>query len=132
MDDATAKKLQACAVYAADHTVSLDEMKRRHEAFLAGRFTSDPNPATTVELPMGFKVVFTIEEHPMGWMRHMSMSSPKAGRAPIEPALAWVMGQLGYTLPVSECITYPEDIGSNHVAINVLEPIRTIAQQGHA
>jgi hypothetical protein len=129
MDEATIAKLQALALYADEHRIPYEEMKRRHDAYLAGERTEHPNPDNEVIMPFGFKVVFTIEQHPLkegggkAWLRHMSMSSPRQGLAPIDLALKLVMAQLGYTSKLDECMLYPEDIGPDHVAINVLEEI---------
>ena len=35
-----------------------------------------------------------------------------------------VMRELGFTSPVHECMVYPEDIGPDRLAINVLEEVR--------
>ena len=138
MDAETAQKLRSVAQYADHHRIDLVEMKARHEAHKAGRAIEPFGPQFCAILPMGFRVVFTIEEHPLRdgsgsmWLRHMSMSSPKRGRAPIEPALEWVMGQLGYTTPLRNSMVYREDTGPDSVAINVIEEYRAGLPQGTA
>ncbi len=74
-------------------------------------------------VPMGYKVVFTVEHQPMGMCRHLSMSSPTPGRAPIPAAVQMVMDEFGFEHPLQECHVYPEKFGDNWVAINVIEPI---------
>lgn len=139
MDEQTAEQLREIARYADEHRVPLIEMKKRHAAWTQYQIAPEPfGPEHTLVLPFGFRVVFTIEEHPMNngeggvWLRHMSMSSPRVGYAPLKEAIQWVMGQLGFTSPVEQCVTYPEDIGPKHIAINVLEEIKTTAEAGTA
>lgn len=138
MDEASAQLLKDAAKYADANRIPLEEMMRRHAAHQTGQYVAEPDEEATVILPFGFKVVITVEQHPLrdreggAWLRHMSMSSPRSGRAPIDLALAWVMGQVGFTTPLEGCMVYPENIGPDHIAINVLEEIKTTEMAGTA
>jgi hypothetical protein len=134
MDAETEQRLLALADYAEENRIPLDEMKSRAEDYERG-IIRELGSEHNLELPMGFKVVFTIEEHPLRdgsgtmWLRHMSMSSPRVGRVPVRPAVEWVMRVLGYISEFEECMIYPEDFGPDRVAINVLEempPVRAL------
>lgn len=138
MDEASAEQLRTIAAYADGHRIDLAEMQSRYDRFVNEGKVEDFSQEYQTLLPFGFKVVYTIEQHPMKdgsggvWVRHMSMSSPAKGKAPIELTLQWVMGQLGFTTPLNDCMVYPEDIGPDHIAVNVLEPIRENAIAGSA
>ena len=61
-----------------------------------------------LDLPINFRVVFSIEEHPQTdgggtvWLKHMSMSLAVPGRVPNEHAVALVCQGLGFP-PLKEC-----------------------------
>lgn len=74
-------------------------------------------------LPFGYKCAFTVEEQPMGWCRHISISvfPPEDGKFPNEVAVAMLLG----------CFGFHNGIGrGNHLwiengyAINIIEPLR--------
>lgn len=78
-------------------------------------------------------VTFSIETgHPIGTARHMSMSSPAAGRVPIPEAVWMAAAELGFTGSIEQCMTWPEQLQGHGVAINVVQPMATSAQDGHA
>lgn len=62
----------------------------------------------SIDLPINFKVVFSIEEHPQKdgngtiWFKHMSMSLDIPGRCPNEFAVGMVCQALGFP-PLNEC-----------------------------
>lgn len=80
----------------------------------------------SVELPPGFLVTFSIERHPGGLARHMSMSSPAVGRAPSPQAVWLVCGHLGFIGTLEGCDhIWKEDLlrrgTEKATAINVLQ-----------
>lgn len=77
----------------------------------------------TLELPLGWKVTFSVEEQPFGWARHMSMSAPAKGRVPHPVAVEWTMQALGFHRPLDACFIYPEKYDNGRTAINIIEPV---------
>ncbi len=78
-------------------------------------------PGHVLEIPVGFRVVFTIEQQPdHGWCRHLSMSVPVKGRYPQQVAVEMVMSLFLFNLPFHKCMvwTMQEQLDS----VNVLEP----------
>lgn len=67
----------------------------------------------------GWKIVFTIEDQPMGRSRHLSMSSPVAGKIPTPEAIDLITQALGFTDGPRQ--RYMEEFAPNHVAINVVQ-----------
>lgn len=54
-------------------------------------------PGLTIGIPMGFYITFTIEQHPEGWMRHVSVSvDGKRGSVPNNFAIEWIARELGF------------------------------------
>jgi hypothetical protein len=95
-----------------DRVLSLEEVK-------AHAYPVDQ----TVELPLGWKVTMSVEYQPVGLTRHMSMSSPVAGRVPTPEAVQWTLLALGFVRPLESCMVYPEQYASGRLAVNVLEPM---------
>ena len=54
------------------------------------------DPAFTVHLPVGYKVVFTIEQQPIGWCRHLSVSVATAGCYPATEAVEALAEAFGF------------------------------------
>jgi hypothetical protein len=52
--------------------------------------------ALTIPIPLDFEVTFSIEHHPGGTMRHMSMSSGRRGRTPTPEAVWMICEELGF------------------------------------
>lgn len=77
----------------------------------------------TLELPLGWKVTFSVEEQPFGWARHLSMSSPAKGKLPHPVTLAWTMKALGFARKLPACFVYPEKYAEGRIAVNVIEPV---------
>lgn len=79
--------------------------------------------AYTVSIPTAFLVTFTIEEQPIGLVRHLSMSSKVTGRTP-NPIGVWMVAQcLGFWGPSIEACyhIYPEELPNNRRAINLIQ-----------
>jgi hypothetical protein len=86
--------------------------------------------AQTVDLPVAFKVTYSIETgHPIGTCRHMSLSVQKKGRVPNQQAVEMVMAELGYYGTIADCIPWIEDLQGHGKAINVLQPVSAPAGQ---
>lgn len=85
--------------------------------------------ALSIDIPFGFVVTFSIEtNHPSGAMRHMSMSSPVAGKVP-SPEGAWMVAEeLGFIGSLSQCTLWFESLtrgpGPKQQAINIVQPLR--------
>ena len=75
----------------------------------------------TMQVPMGFTVIYTHEAQPRGLFRHMSMSVHLEGRVPHPEAVRMVMQELGFVNDLEHCISWPER--GPQVAINVIEPL---------
>ena len=74
----------------------------------------------TCFLPFGFKVVFTIEEHILGTVYHMSMSVDTPGKLPDVGAVEEIAKLIGFKNELHDCQLDLEVTPTGH-AINVLE-----------
>ncbi len=86
---------------------------------IAGRM---PIPGTMPEhvavIPVNLRIVLTHEEHPSGWMRFASFSVD--GEQPSPIMVGMVLGFLGFTRPLEECMV--DHKGSEHW-VSVIEPL---------
>ncbi len=100
------KKLGGLRSYAEAHRLPIDQMRM----IVAGTapIVGD-RPEHECHLNVGWRVVFSIEEHPRkdgngtAWLRHMSMSSSAPGRFPNSVALEEVARHLGFPGPY-DCV----------------------------
>lgn len=72
------------------------------------------------ELPVGFRCAFSIEQHPAGWHRHLSVSVNVPGKLPPPPAMDAIMTLFGFRAAMSDAPYLYVEEGR---AINVLEPL---------
>lgn len=119
---------QLAAEHPVDMLAVVEQIKTAHgKAAHLRRMTRQ-----TIEIPFGFMVTFSIElNHPCGTCRHMSMSSPLAGRLPSPEAMRIIMVQLGFVGDLEQCTVWCEPLEGHGEAINVVEPVAT-AREGNA
>ena len=72
------------------------------------------------ELPIGFRCAFSIEQHPAGWYRHLSVSVNVPGKLPPLPAMDAIMTLFGFRGAAKDA---PHLYVEEGRAINVLEPL---------
>lgn len=108
--------IERVKVYADAHRFSLYDI-----CHLMGHPERAPGhtPEFVVEIPVGFRCVFTIEQQPPGWMRHISISVMAKERAPNLVAVETLLPYFGYKKKLKECTVYP--MHENVTSINVLE-----------
>jgi hypothetical protein len=83
------------------------------------------NRALTVELPVGYTVTMTHEEHRPGVMcRHASIGLRTApGRGPTPEAVAMILEALGFVNRLGAAATWLETLDDGTICPNVLEPL---------
>ena len=82
------------------------------------------NPNFVCDIPVGFKCVFTIEEQPVGWSRHLSVSVDDPQKMPSIPAVEMLMKEFGFKGSLKECYVYLED-NISPKAVNIIEKKET-------
>ena len=102
--------------HAEKHPFTLAELKRQ---ILAEEPPVGDDPAFVCHLPVGFRIVFSIEEQPgIGWCRHIFISVKGVkGAMPSREAVAEIMGHFGFRDGI-------ENTGwiENEHALNFIEP----------
>jgi hypothetical protein len=121
LNDIIIRELQELKQYAEQHPLTMDDL-------LDIKNGDHPSPGDIKEfvrlIPIGYRVVLTIEHQLEKHIRHLSMSVNTKGKMPNEYAVKRVMGILGFKNKIYECILNVEEFDVGHYAINVLEIIK--------
>ncbi|MCK9458486.1 MAG: hypothetical protein M0R80_02435 [Proteobacteria bacterium] len=70
IDESIEAKIKTLIEFAEAHPMPLEALVK----ILEGTMDAPGNVGFDIEIPMGFRVVFTIEQQPFGWCKHMSIS----------------------------------------------------------
>jgi hypothetical protein len=83
-------------------------------------------PGYSCHLFKDFRVVFSIEHHPMGWCRHMSISVPSDTKMPSIEATQMIMEEFDFQTPIRNCHVQIEETGDTirPRAINIIEAMK--------
>ena len=121
IDDNVKRKMEKLAAYAEAHIFSMDDLLD-----MVNKEKPPPglDPNFQVEIPVGYKVVYSIEDQPAGKVRHLSVSVDAKGKLPSIPAVKEIMIMLGFTKEIEQCKVDLENLEEDHSAVNVLEVIR--------
>lgn len=114
LDSNYREKLQRIRKFAEDNPISWKHLQKMAK----GEIESVGNSHLfRAEIPIGYRVVFSIEQQPAGLCRHLFVSVESPNKLPHPAALSEVMKELGFDRPFQECKVWIE----GEVAINVLE-----------
>lgn len=107
--------------YAENNKISYDQMKK-----IMAREIAPPgdNENHVITIPLNFRVVFSIEQHPGGWFNHLSISIPNKNKTPHPNAVEMIMAEfkMGNLNARPGNSVYIEDIGQGYKVINILHP----------
>lgn len=118
----TKRDMQRLRAHAEANPLVLSELKRRFES----KEGIGDDPQFSCRIPVGFKVVFSIEQQPppLGLCRHISISVEQPGRSPHFEAVNMIMAEFGMEGPVqtlkAPSMVYREDLPGGRSAINVI------------
>ncbi len=115
IDTDTKERIAALKLHASKNVVSLAEMKKLIET---GNVLGD-DQSNAINLNFGYRVVYTLEEHPMGLCHHISISVDTPGKLPNEHAVQAIMDEFGFPLKVQECF-----VALDGPAVGVLCPVK--------
>lgn len=106
--------------YANLHRITKTEMQAR---------LKDPNTLPigdnllhTCFIDDGYTCVFSVEEHPMGWCNHLSVSVDSTDdKLPSIPAVQMLLKEFGINKELEDCCVYIED--SYPKSVNIISQI---------
>ena len=105
--DQTAKEdIERVIKYAFDHKIPIEIMRK----MVSGEVVAPGfSPNYSCEIFQGYRVVFSIEEHPMGWCRHISISVD-GGMLPSIEAAKLIIKEFDFENPLEKCVTHIEEM----------------------
>ena len=113
--------------YAEHNPLSQERMQR-----LMARLDPPPgdDPSYRCILPVDYSCVFTVEWQPIGFVRHLSVSTPDSGRVPNNVMLQMIMPAFGFRSKdifgmMRKRLAWLEDLGGGHKAVNMIETIKS-------
>lgn len=122
INDKLKTQIASLVAYAEENPVSMDELLDtvNKQAKPVGDFSQH-----TLNLPFGYRIVYSIEEQPKGKIRHLSMSVNEDEKLPNEFVVREVMKLIGFKNELENCEVFLESISLSRQAVNVLEIIET-------
>jgi len=115
IDEDAKTRIAALKAHAAKNVVSLDEL---HKLIETGNVLGD-DESNSIHLYHGFRVVYTLEEHPMGLCHHISISVDTPGKMPNEFSVQAIMDEFGFPLKLHEC-----PVAIDGPAVGVICPVK--------
>lgn len=95
IDTVIKREIQTIISYAEDNVIDINTLKRLADAHKDGKASPiGDNSQRTMRIPVGFLVSFSIEEHPIGLARHISVSSQRG--TPSREAVNMIMHEFGF------------------------------------
>lgn len=125
LDDDTLARVKALLEYGEANPISMEDLQTflvAHE----GRAAIGDLPGRSTQVPLGFRISFSVEQQPAGWCKHLSISCQ--GKLPHPVAAVQIM-QLFKMRPFSlnlldpgrkDTCVYQEQNEANH-SINILQ-----------
>jgi len=111
------KAIEELTRYADSHRIN----KKTLEQMAQGKaLPIGDDPHYVCYLPDGFRVVFSFEEQPMGWSRHLSVSVDAQDKCPNPHAVQLIMMEFGFRGSIKDCCVWTEDLGER-VAVNLVQ-----------
>lgn len=116
LSDGIREEIGRVIAHARENPVSLARM----EAVMEGKAPPvGEDPAFACAIPVDYRAVFSIEEHPGGWMRHLSVSIP-GGRLPHPSAVEMILEAFGFSGGLEDCERWVEDLEEGR-ALNLVQ-----------
>jgi hypothetical protein len=104
--------------FAEKNRLSLEYMK----SLMAGdRIPPGDNPDYACHITDGYRIVYTIEQHPLFFCRHISISVDDPEKLPSPPAVELIMKEFGFRGGINECLNVWIEEIPGVKAINALQ-----------
>lgn len=118
IDDVVKSNLRRLVEHAEKNVFTIDDL-------LNIKNGAEPPPGDregfSCNIPIGFRVVFSIERQPIGMVRHLSVSVDSEKSLPHPHAVIEIMRELGFENLLEDCVL---DFKSDLSAVNILEVIK--------
>lgn len=124
LDQAGIAELQRIREYGKQHPYREGTLR----AIMEGRAqVAGDNDKRSCVLPVNFKIVYSLEEHPCGWCHHISISGGAPGKVPSIPMVEMVMKEIGFKGGARQQYSvWMEDLDDGEKAVNILGPAEAL------
>jgi hypothetical protein len=119
IDDHVLARVREVVTYALATKMDIQELRARGAPGSVIPPVGDDDQRV-VELPFGYRFVFSIEEQPFGWARHLSVSVDEVGMLPNEVAVETMMEHFGMGKLADAKMAWVEKLPGQRNAINVI------------
>jgi hypothetical protein len=118
LDEKTRAAIGRVVEYARAHPYELEQIHQIRDGTLP---PPGDNPEHCCLIPVGFRAAYTLENHPGGLHRHLSVSVDGGpGKMPSVAAVQELMKEFGFKNDLSACYVYTEGVPGGSDAANVL------------
>ena len=120
IDAADRDEIRKATDYAKSHKFDLTEIKR----IMEGKAQAAGFDAGFVTyLHNGYRVVYSLEEQPVGWCHHISISIEERGKLPHPEAIRMILGEFGMDSDFEDSPKMLELWIEDARAINILQKV---------
>lgn len=117
IDNDARKEIEKLKNYANEHKISINSVK----AMIEGKEPPvGDNSAYAIYLYDGFRIVYSVEEHPIGYCHHISISVDEIDKYPNPEAVEMILKEFGMKNIDESLSVWKEDCGQ---AINLLQKV---------
>lgn len=122
IDEKVKRELNELSAYAEENPFSMDDLL---DIKNGAKRPAGEREGHVLKLSQGYRLVYSIEQQPIGKVRHMSLSVDAVNRLPNPASIREIMPLLGYKFELGHenCRAWVEDISETYSAVNVMELI---------
>lgn len=120
INEQVVESIKSLVKYAEGHIFSMDDLLDIYNKQLA---PAGDDEAFVRIIPVGYRVVFSIEEQVGVKVRHLSISIDQDDKLPGPHAVTEIMNLIGFKNAMKDCLVKTEPISQNRAAINIIEII---------
>ena len=118
IDESTRQDIQKAIAYAESHKFTTLDIKRIING--QGKPAGD-DPGFVTHIHDGYRVVYSLEEQPIGWCKHISISVEALGKYPHELAVKEILKEFGMDSNFEDSENVLQMWLEEDRAINILE-----------
>src|SRR5437762_4044175 len=118
IDEDAKQKIKAVIVHAEANVFSMDDLL---DIYNKQEKVAADQSGFVCEIPVGYRIVYSLEDQPAGIVRHLSVSVDEDKCLPNPPTVELLMKLFGFQSDLAFCHVKLEDISPSRQAINVLE-----------
>jgi hypothetical protein len=118
IDEDTKSQIKDIISFAEKHRRDLSTLKKTMEGLVppVGDILGH-----SMKIYRGYRAVYSIEEQPCGWCRHLSVSVDAEGKLPSIPAVEVLMGEFGFSGTINDCLNVWVE---ENMAVNILQQVQ--------